>query len=260
MFAVLTIASREYDAQYKVHSDSVSKYIYAAKQVRVIPELRNDLQVRYPIQDMGHFVCAIRPAVVLELFKQGFSEVLFCGADVVFYSTPYELLNCESKDVAITPHSSLPFPDDGLFPSNTSLSKSGHLNSDLVLWKNTPQVVQFLEWQAKIHESKCVIADGIFLDQTWLNFVPFVLDNVLILKHKSYNRAYFNEHETPLKVVDGRFYVDVAGSLHHLICYQFSGFCINKLSKHQNRFTPSPDLKLLIEDYNKRLEYAKSGN
>lgn len=238
----LSIVSPEYDKIYKVHKDSLDQYLPECKQVVYRP---TDFKSNYT--DIGQHICSIRPKVILEEFKTSNPDyIIFMGADVVFYKKPEQLLwrmnELEIESITITPHIVTPLPEDGKFPSNTSLSKGGHLNRDFVIWPNNSESIEFLEWQAKIMEDKCIATDQIFLDQTWLNFLPFIAGNVCIFKDPSYNVAYWNLHER---------------DLNDITFFQFSGFDPNNIegiSKHQNRYKAEGKLLELLTDYAEKIK------
>lgn len=244
--AVTCLYSPEYEKQYRVHKASLDHHCFMYDEqvpFRLDDPFIESLRARYPYKDTSQFICAVRPAVVLELFRRGYDEVLFLGCDVVFYAAPWHLLLNKDENVIITPHTTTPYPEDGLHPSNEDLAHSGLLNSDIVVWRNCPEVIKFLEWQALMHQTKCIVTKSIFLDQTWLNFLPSMVDRVTILKDQRYNVAFFNHHERGLPM--------------DMVCYQFTGYTgPSSLSRHQNRYQMTPALTELYLDYQRRLDNA----
>lgn len=234
--ATVTIASKEYEKIYQVHLAHLKIYLPNCDHIRYFP---NEFESGY--KNTIQHICASRPEAILRTFEKGYDLVIFLGADVVFYKYPELLFNPEF-DVIITPHLTAPIPNDGMFPSNESIAKTGHLNSDLVVWKYTPSVVNFLRWQRDIMIDKCIESSNIFLDQTWLNFLPFFIRDVHIERHPAYNMAYWNfkqrEHVEP-------------------VCFQFSGFDPDNpkaISRHQNRYKAEGKFLEFLEDYARRIK------
>ncbi len=248
--ATLTFASPEYIARYRVHRESVERFLPQATPVlRTLDELVAKYTSRYSkyLSKAGPFLAAVRPQAVLDLFDEGFDTVVQLGADVVFYSDASSLLEM-GADVVVTPHLLSPLPDDGKFPSNETVAHAGHVNSDITVFRDRPAVRQFLEWQARVHESKCVEDKYTLYDQTWLNFVPFFVQRTHILFDDRYNVAYWNYVERNLRRVDGIWYTNDGP----LVAFHFSGLDPRKpehISRHQNRHKASGEFLEFIKSY-----------
>lgn len=249
--ATVCIYSDKYKAMRKVQKDSLVKFLPGWHHEEVHTDsdpLMPTLRSVYKQSDPGAFSCAIRPAVVLEMFARGYDVVLFLGADVVFYHSAWDLgeqgllYNAE-----VTPHVLRPLPEDGLHPSNSDLVHAGQINSDFVIWYNTSPTREFLRWQADMQIKHCADTPTMFYDQSWLNFLPFMVPNVNIIKHPGYNAAYYNLHERSITWT-GEYWK--AGPHAALVAYQFTGWKdANTVSMHQNRQKFTPDLKKLYDEY-----------
>lgn len=248
--ACVAICSELYMNQYAVHKESLDKWLpNTDKLLYKYEEIPQTWKDKYPYIDVGQQICALRPRVVLDAFSKGYTKVIFLGADVVFYNEAPELFR-EGVNAIVTPHILNPLWEDGLYPSPESLAHAGHINSDVVVWNNTFETTRFLLWQDQIHKTKCINNDSIFLDQTWLNFLPFTVRDVYILKHPGYNVAYWNYSQRLLrKFKDGWV---VGGKCEHLVCFQFSGIDVNHpelISKHQNRHVATDDFLQFLKEY-----------
>lgn len=194
-------------------------------------------------------ICSLRARVVLNAFNNGYDRVVFCGAKIKFYDKPDALETSLNDHCAVlTPHITQPLPDDGKFPSNASLSFTGHISTDLVGFRNTPEIVEFLKWQNEIMKTQCNTTNFTYLDQSWLNFLPFLVDNVLIFKDPAYNVAYWNFKPRGLHFKEKKPFV---GKI-PLVCFQFSGILIEepqKISRHQNRYEASGEFLEFLRDY-----------
>lgn len=262
MKCFVAICSESYIPYYRVHYQSILQHS------RIEPILyyigNNPPTDLGTVVDITHWkknyndllthICAIRPKVVLDAFNRGYEQVLFLGADVVFFSDPDYIFNY-TEDVIITPHITQPLPEDGRFPSNETIAWSGYLNSDVVLWNATPNTKKFLEWQATIQETKCVNGPKTFLDQTWLNYVTSFLD-ALVWKDPAWNVSYWNFDQRNLNFKNNKPYVGTQP----LAAYQFSGIDLGapeRISKHQNRHLATGDYLTFLIDYVNKVKNAK---
>lgn len=248
--ACLSIVSKEYDKIYQVHLKSLQTFLPNCDHLRYKPD---EFQSNY--KDIMQCICSIRPKAVLRAFKEGYETVIFLGADMEFFTEPTELFTLiSSYNAIVTPHITNPLPNDGKFPNNESIAKTGHINSDLVVWKNCPEIVEFLKWQAKEMETKCISSNEIFLDQTWLNFLPFFVKDVYILLNPGYNVAYWCYNQRGLHFKNNKW---LMSNNDPLVCFQYSGFDLNNseiISKYQNRYRAEGDFLEFLKDYAKRIK------
>lgn len=249
----LCIVSESYEPIYKVCLDNLKQHFPPTiDHIKVNPTAYENLRKEYKHSSEAAFICAIRPRVVLEYLKQ-YEEVIFLGSDVVFYSCPNELF--EKYKAIVVPHIISPIPFGDTFPGMENIPVTGHLNTDIVKWSNSPEIIKFLEWQNNAHKEHCIQTNGIFLDQTWLNCLPFFVDGVKILRHPGYNLAYFNLKERQItKNKRGNKYLI---NNKPLICAQYSGFIKGnpeKLSRYTTFISNCPNIKELFEDYNNKLK------
>lgn len=263
--AFICIASDLYLSNYKVLFDSVKKHVPHATQILYhigyetpvfdkiinINHLYNSTQYTDPLQ----IICSIRPLVVLNAFEQGYEKVVFTGADVEFFCYPDKLL--DNNNNVVLPHTLTPLPIDQNFPNQVGVIQTGHINSDTVAWVNTKETIEFLKWQYNTQKTHCVSGSSIFLDQSWLNCLPFFVDNVTILRDYSYNVAYYNLHERDIIEQNGVWWTHNKpdNKIVKLCSFQYSGLPedLNKISKHQNRFKPSNDLMSFLQQYKNKI-------
>ena len=241
----LSIVSEEYQGIYEVCLESLKQHFPpTVDHIRVNPDDYTSCRSMYKHTSEASFICAIRPRVVLE-YLQRYDEVIFLGSDVVFYSCPNELF--QKHKAIVVPHIISPIPFGGTFPGMENIPITGHLNTDIVKWTNDAKVHDFLVWQDETHREWCVQTNGIFLDQTWLNCLPFFVDGVKILRHPGYNLAYFNLKERELtKNKRGNKYL-VNGQ--PLICAQYSGFLKGKPEQLSKYTTYETNNEITLELY-----------
>lgn len=253
--ATICIVSPTFENEYRVCLASLKEHFpsdWDHHKVSTESDLVKGLRDDYNYSDTSHFICAIRPAIVRQFLEQ-YDKVLFIGADVVFYATPEEYIENDYSEAIVVPHVISSIQVGGNVPNLESIVKTGHINSDLVLWTSSPRIKNFLDWQAEVLKTHCVAQDGIFLDQTWLNCLPFFVDDVKILRSAGYNLAYFNTRERGVKYEDGVWYVN---GYERLVCAQFSGFIPGhpeKMSKHTNYPEATGDMLKLFTEYDQDL-------
>lgn len=217
-------------------------------------------------------ICSLRARVVLNAFDMyERDKVIFCGAKIKFFNQPRELqrLLHDGYDAVVTPHITGPLPEDGKSPSNASVSFTGHISTDLVGFRKCPEIVKFLTWQDEIMKTKVKTTNQTYLDQSWLNFLPFFVENVKILRDYSYNVAYWNYRQRRLQKLEGNWYTgkviehkinpygeEIHSMLDRLVCFQYSGLDLNNpadISTHQNRYTAEGDFLEFLKDYARKV-------
>lgn len=260
------ICSKEYLPHYRVLFNSLKKYDPNTRQLLFhigdvqesfdekidITELYNQAGYLTPLEK----ICSLRARVVLDAFNRGYSKVVFLGAKLEFFQSPQMLWHYLSFYNAIgTPHITSPLPEDGRHPSNASVCFTGHLSTDLVAFKNVPQVVQFLTWQDEVMKTRCSTTENTYLDQSWLNFLPFFCDSVYIMKDVEHNFAYWKLHQDEIVEKDGVWMMKNSGK--PLVSFQYSGLDIRspeRISSHQDRWTADGDFLKFLQSYADRIK------
>jgi hypothetical protein len=262
--AAICICSKEYLAHYRILFQSlayhagtdVKQILYHIGPVSEPFEEKVDITEWYdaaPYEDTLTKICSLRARAVLHAFDLGYSGVLFLGAKVEFFAHPEDLVwNLDEYNAICTPHILEPLPEDGKFPSNASVCWTGHLSTDVVSFYNSKPVREFLKWQDEIMKTKCATSQHTYLDQSWLNFLPFFVPNVQILRDERYNVAYWNRTQRNLHLKKGVWQV----SNGKMVCFQYSGLekgHEEQISRHQNREIATGDFLDFLKDYTRRL-------
>lgn len=264
MIAFICICSEEYLSYYKVLFESIKIHypkanqilyyvgeenssLYQFDKVRII----NDWYDKTSYSDKLTKICSLRARVILESFNEGFNKVVFTGAKVKFFNDPFKLIDPLSVlqdpfNAVVTPHILEPLPEDGFLPSNASVSWTGHISTDIVSFRDCPQIRKFLTWQDEIMKTKCNTTNYTYLDQSWLNFLPFFVDDVKILRDPAYNVAYWNYEQR---------------KLNDIVCFQYSGIDLDnpqQISRHQNRYKAEGGYLKFLTDYCDEVKNARS--
>lgn len=265
--AFISIASKEYISYYNILYKSLLPYGY--KQILYhIGDVSESFDEKVDITSWNEFtqyndvltsICSLRARVVLDAFDKGYDKVVFLGAKVEFFSNPSEFLALlDTNNAVVTPHILEPIIEDDKLPSNASISFTGHISTDVVGFKKTLDTIRFLTWQDNIMRTKCTTTHQTYLDQSWLNFIPFCIDDVKILRDPAYNVAYWNYTQRGLQWKNGKWRVlsNDKNSLIPLVCFQYSGLEKGHevdVSRHQNRLKASGNILELFLNYTKQL-------
>jgi hypothetical protein len=148
--------------------------------------------------------------------KASFLEYLICdrACESVIYLDPdvlitgsldqlYESLG--NHDIVLTPHLDTDYPDDGLLPDDAHILRAGQFNLGFIGINCSENAREFLKWwKSKLFEH-CVVdvPNGYFVDQKFIDFVPFFFERVLIEKDIGYNAGYWNLHSRRLTQTNG---------------------------------------------------------
>lgn len=192
-----------------------------------IPNL-NKFLFRYSILEAN---TAIKPWCFEYLFKK-FNHVLYLDPDIYVYKSLDILKNetlCQ-KLMLLTPHILHPILDNKT-PSEQSFLKAGIYNLGFLMLNKHPSLNNFIEWWKSKLETLCLNrqAEGLFVDQKWMDLAPSLFEDVYILKDYGYNIAYWNLQER---------------STDNVVFVHYSGICedvltTGSISKHQTRFAIS---------------------
>jgi hypothetical protein len=187
------------------------------------------------------------------LDKKGVERLVYLDPDIFVYSDLGEIdERLRATDIVLTPHMLSPIRDDRS-PAEQDFLRVGVFNLGFIGVSNRRPARELLDWW----EARCLSLgyleqrSGLFVDQKWMNFAPCFFPDVGIIRDPGCNVAYWNLHERTIGVKDGRYQVDGAAALKF---FHFSGIDlddIDRISKHQNRFTlrERRDLAPLFEAY-----------
>lgn len=203
--------------------------------------------------------CAMKPFMAQAIFAGYQPDILlYLDSDIwvqhAFTEVEAALIE---NDILLTPHFSTPLPDATKLTTERDMLRSGIFNAGFLALKNSDNAKAFLTWWVGHLQTECYynFAEGMGVDQIWLNLVPLFFDKVGILHNKGANVAYWNLHERKLSVVDAVVMVNETVPLLflHISGYRFTEPEI--LSRHQNRFDLKglPVLAGLLAQYTKEV-------
>ncbi|MFA7282178.1 MAG: glycosyltransferase [Sterolibacterium sp.] len=211
----------------------------------------DDFLFQYNILELN---TAVKPWAIASLFDRGYQRVIYIDPDIVLFRPLEDVSRAfeSGAEIVLTPHLLSPVTDP-FKPDELDIRRAGTYNLGfcaLAASANTRALLAW--WQGKLRKD-CVIAHdrGIFVDQSWMDLVPGLFENVCILRHPGYNVAYWNLAQ---RLID-RHSEEITVNGFPLVFFHFSGLDPNSpqsISKHQNRFVLEqlpPVTAGVIEDY-----------
>lgn len=169
----------------------------------------------------------------LEYFTEKYSDLthlMYFDPDTFVFGN---LLNIENelsdhKEIILTPHILTPIPLDSKMPDEQTFLNHGTYNLGFIGIKNPKSNLSFFRWWGertyKIGFDK--VAEGLFVDQLWMNLTPIFFENTIVSKNSGLNMGPWNLHERYLsKNQDLKLNVN---NKDELIFYHFSNYKFNK--------------------------------
>lgn len=171
------------------------------------------------------------------LWQRGYAAALYLDPDILVTGSLQPLFDTlVTCDAVLTPHITTPYEDDR-HPSVPDLLKAGVYNLGFIGVAASPDARTFLRWWQARLERDCIVApaDGIFVDQRWVDMLPAFHERVRVVRDPGYNVAYWNLHERRVQRRGERFLCNGEP----LRFFHFSGAIFEghgtTLSKHQDR-------------------------
>ncbi|TAH09347.1 MAG: hypothetical protein EAZ13_00975 [Sphingobacteriia bacterium] len=212
----------------------------------------SEMATQYSVLELN---CAMKPFVAQYLFENEQPDLLlYIDSDTWIFNrfTAIEAA-MEYADILITPHFTSPYPDNTQLPTERDVLSSGIYNAGFIAMKKSENTAQFLAWWAMHMKNECYynFAEGMGVDQVWLNLVPLLFNKVLVFENPGANMAYWNFHERNLSHQNGNI---VVNNIFPLLFLHISGYSFNEpdsFSRHQNRFSNNvfPLLTQLLKNY-----------
>jgi glycosyltransferase involved in cell wall biosynthesis/SAM-dependent methyltransferase len=207
--------------------------------------------------DVMELATAVKPLLLMHLLKQSGQPVAYLDPDIQVYAPlkPVET-GVAQEPIALTPHTLVPYPRDGLRPTEAEILGAGVYNLGFIAVSHGSE--DFLRWWWERLQRDAIVdpARMLFTDQRWVDFVPGLFPYVL-LKDPGLNVAYWNLHgRTVERGADGYF---VNGQPLRFFHYSgYSPFARDVLSKHTGdhprvRLSDSEAVAELAHTYGERL-------
>jgi hypothetical protein len=238
--------SAEYDsAHFSPH------HIISVEEIEL--DLLKELNERFVLFELS---CALKPFVADYLLHtvHGCETLFYFDADIFVYNSLSDAEQALHKQsILLTPHLIEPAAYPVSIGAELEILRAGIFNAGFFGLAHDNTSFSFLEWWKERVRYHCFndTANGLFVDQLWLNFVPLFFQTTCILRHPGYNFAYWNFSERRLSVRDSVLTVNENFSL---VFFHFSGFDPaekDSITKHRPELSLSenPHLKNLFTEY-----------
>ncbi len=194
------------------------------------------------------------------LTRCGFESAIYLDPDIRLYAPMAAVHDALGKGASavLTPHILGPLPEQAPTDERDIL-KSGVFNLGFAAFRACEESLSFLDWWAGQLHTRCYSApaEGLFVDQRFVDFAPGFLDRLHVLRHTGYNVAYWNLPRRPITPAPGGL---LAGGA-PLVFFHFSGVAPGDrgiLSKHLDKDDQEADeaVRTLIHDYQDALAEA----
>ncbi|MCA6475338.1 MAG: hypothetical protein IM541_05785 [Chitinophagaceae bacterium] len=212
----------------------------------------DDITARYTVIELN---CAMKAFMAQAIFAREYPDILLYLDSDMWVLHPLSVVEeqLQQHHLLITPHLTSPLPDNTRLPLERDILRSGIYNAGFMAMKRSVATDDFLHWWAQHMQTEChyQFAEGMGVDQIWLNLVPLFFTGTGIFQHPGANVAYWNIHERNLIETDQGIRVN---DQYPLLFLHVSGYSFQQpevLSRHQNRFDLGtlPVWKKLLETY-----------
>jgi hypothetical protein len=219
-----------------------------------IPDVK-EICFKYNVTELA---TAVKPFFLRFLLsKPEIREILYLDPDILVLDTLGNLFSLlDTKDIVLTPHLDMDYPEDGRFPDDSHIMKSGVFNLGFIGVRRSDNSQRLLDWWAGKMRDKCVIdhGKGYFVDQRFIDFAFPLFENIHVEKDTGYNVAYWNLHSRRVDWREGRWLCNGKP----LCFFHFSNYkpeAPSMLSAFQNRMrlADHPALERLFTLYTERL-------
>lgn len=188
--------------------------------------------------------CAAKPYLLEYLAADlGFQRLVYFDSDIFVLGNLAPLFaQLDKHSILLTPHLTAPLADDGKTPGEMDMLQVGIFNGGFVGVKYDQVGRDFVSWwRDRLYDKGQVdLAQGLFVDQKWLNLVPGLFPHVNIMREPGYNVAYWNLYSRTVELREGGTCVNgEPGYFFH-----FSGFdpaVPYLVSKHTTRLNQKYD-------------------
>ena len=176
--------------------------------------------------------CALRGMLHEYMYRKTSAQRwLFLDSDIMIFSSLEAVFReLENKSILLTPHCHTPVSDrQHVNPHEINILRSGVFNAGFLGLKRSETTNKFIHWfkdrltDFSFNDPGVAEPRGLFVDQLWLNLVPFFFDEVCVLSHPGVNLGHWNLFEKKLEK-DGNGNIIVDGQ--PLLFVHFSGWDI----------------------------------
>jgi hypothetical protein len=199
---------------------------------------------------------AIKPFLIEHVLHETGGPVMFIDSDIHLYGSLADVGDLISEHgIVLTPHAVSPYPLDDRGPDDTTILSAGTFNAGMIgVGAKGTGLLDFLKSRLG-RECLVDVTKMRVGEQRWLDYSPSFFDTY-VLRDLGVNVAYWNLHERPLSIVEGRIH---AGGV-PLRAYHFSGYDLGNTGVLSRHAGPRPRIELANEPIVQRLcaDYRQS--
>lgn len=198
---------------------------------------------------------AVKPWLLKHLLgRSDDGVVLYLDPDIRLYGRIDDVFEASREHgIVLTPHNTEPIPRDGFKPAEQDILVAGAYNLGFIGLGRSESADFLLDWWAERLERDCISdpQNGLFVDQRWIDLIPGLAEDHMLLRDPGFNLAYWNlATRKVVKGESGGYRVNGEP----LRLFHFSGFDPKRphmLSKYQDRIRlpDEPALAELCADY-----------
>lgn len=161
----------------------------------------------------------------------------------------------DDAPAVLTPHITEPL-GDAHYPPERMILLSGVYNLGFLGLRLDESTRVFLDWWQERLYRFCLrdVHNGLFVDQSWMDLAPSLLEHACVMRDPIYNVAYWNLPQRRPTWHGDHWQVDGRrGGFFHFSGLNFAD--LNAVSRHQDRMSLAerPELRPLFEDYRRRV-------
>lgn len=234
--------------------------LVCAEEMR-LPFFR-EMYIKYATLELNS---ALKPYFASFLLdKYQIDRLIYLDSDILLFNKLEPVFEAlQDHSIVITPHS-MSTVESGFIFDDRNFLRSGIYNAGFFAVRRDKDAGSFLDWWMKKLRNQGFFEPrkGMFAEQLWMNLIPLYFNNVLVLRHKGCNVAYWNLHEREVIKRGEDFFIN--NNETPLIFFHFSGAgmdCFEKnnpsVSQDRYTFTDRPDIVPVFEQYLENLrKYA----
>jgi hypothetical protein len=183
--------------------------------------------------------CALKSFLMHHvLFVEGYDRAVMLDPDVVCYASFDRVWAAlVDADIVLTPHVSVPPPQDGEQPDDMEFVTAGFINAGFMAARKSEGAKACMDWMMRKLPDFGFFAPqfNAYADQALLSCLPWYFpDRVYVDRDAGLNVAYWNLHERRLTKSDEKYF----SSGQPLVFFHYSGFDPTQsqdLTKHSGR-------------------------